>query len=155
MKVFSFHLVDIMIRFTELTMILYSVGKPYKTLVLTFILFIVFVYFFSVVGFAFLRDHFMLVQDSIAIGTTSTRLVIPECTSLVECLITTVSNGLKHDGGIGSYLVPVVPTSKAVWRVRVLFDMLFTILVITVLLNIVFGIIIDTYVSWFVYVFTY
>lgn len=61
----------------------------------------------------------------------------------------TPAEGFKNDGGLGGYLEPNLYQNDTVfnltWGMRLLYDNAFNLLLLTVLLNIVFGVIIDTF----------
>ena len=62
------------------------------------------------------------------------------------CIVTALNQGLRSGGGIGdvlrtpSYKEPLFPF-------RVIYDMLFFFVVIIIVLNLIFGVIIDTFAS--------
>ncbi|XP_046406859.1 inositol 1,4,5-trisphosphate receptor isoform X3 [Ischnura elegans] len=66
------------------------------------------------------------------------------CDSLVMCIVTTLNQGLRNGGGIGDILR--APSSKeALFVARVVYDLLFFFIVIIIVLNLIFGVIIDTF----------
>jgi len=66
------------------------------------------------------------------------------CDTLFMCLVTTMNQGLRNGGGIGDVLRQ--PSSKdPLFMVRVLYDILFFFVVIIIVLNLIFGVIIDTF----------
>lgn len=66
------------------------------------------------------------------------------CDSLVMCIITTMNHGLRNGGGIGDILRP--PSIKEpLYFARVVYDLLFFFVVIIIVLNLIFGVIIDTF----------
>ncbi|KAJ8601432.1 hypothetical protein CTAYLR_005917 [Chrysophaeum taylorii] len=77
--------------------------------------------------------------------------VIHHCDDLVNCFATVLHFGLLAGGGMGDYLsfeVGAVPGRDWSFRrrlARMLFDLSFFIIVVVLLLNLVFGIIIDTF----------
>ena len=77
-------------------------------------------------------------------------LLIRFCSSVWTCLLTTIDVSLKYDSGIGGFLEDPheVYEDKDGWIVlRFFYDNIFNILLIIVMLNIVAGIIIDTFGS--------
>lgn len=66
------------------------------------------------------------------------------CYSLTSCFISTVYNGMRAGGGIGEALGHLTIENEHYWF-RLIFDLSFFIFVIICLLNIIFGIIIDTF----------
>ncbi|KAI1296916.1 Inositol 1,4,5-trisphosphate receptor type 1 [Halotydeus destructor] len=66
------------------------------------------------------------------------------CDSLRMCMITTLNQGLRNGGGIGDVLRP--PSSEeSLFLPRVVYDLLFYFVVIIIILNLIFGVIIDTF----------
>ena len=66
------------------------------------------------------------------------------CNSLTQCFVSTVYNGMRAGGGIGEALGHLNQNSDH-YFFRLIFDLTFFIFVIICLLNIIFGIIIDTF----------
>ena len=66
------------------------------------------------------------------------------CDTLWMCIITTLNQGLRNGGGIGDVLRP--PSSnEPFYTLRLIYDMLFFFVVIIIVLNLIFGVIIDTF----------
>jgi inositol 1,4,5-triphosphate receptor type 1 len=66
------------------------------------------------------------------------------CETLIMCIITSLNKGLRNGGGIGDVLRS--PASSEGWFVaRVIYDLLFFFIVIIIVLNLIFGVIIDTF----------
>merc|ERR1719219_1374070 len=66
------------------------------------------------------------------------------CDSLFMCIVTTLNQGLRNGGGIGDVLRSP-SKSEALFPARVIYDMLFFFIVIIIVLNLIFGVIIDTF----------
>ena len=66
------------------------------------------------------------------------------CRNLVECFVFSMNSGVRAGGGIGDYL-GARRWGQPMHMRRVMFDFTFFVVVIICLLNIVFGIIIDTF----------
>ena len=66
------------------------------------------------------------------------------CDTLLLCLITTMNQGLRNGGGIGDVLRPP-SMHEPFFLPRVLYDMLFFFILIIIVLNLIFGVIIDTF----------
>jgi inositol 1,4,5-triphosphate receptor type 1 len=60
------------------------------------------------------------------------------------CIITTLNQGLRNGGGIGDVLRPPSST-EPFYTLRLIYDMLFFFVVIIIVLNLIFGVIIDTF----------
>lgn len=67
------------------------------------------------------------------------------CYTLVHCLLSNLNYGLRMGGGIGEFLSPISINQTSEYYTRILFDMLFFVIITFTLLNIIFGIIIDTF----------
>ncbi len=66
------------------------------------------------------------------------------CDSLIMCIVTTLNQGLRNGGGIGDVLrQPSI--EESLFAARVIYDMLFFFIVIIIVLNLIFGVIIDTF----------
>ncbi|XP_078339538.1 inositol 1,4,5-trisphosphate-gated calcium channel ITPR1-like isoform X2 [Crassostrea virginica] len=66
------------------------------------------------------------------------------CDSLIMCILTSLNHGLRNGGGIGDLLRK--PDSKEnLFVARVVYDLLFFFIVIIIVLNLIFGVIIDTF----------
>jgi hypothetical protein len=66
------------------------------------------------------------------------------CTSIIDCTTTTIYQGMRSD--IGSALNGVDPNSSN-WYSRFAYDLSYFIIITTVLMNVIFGIILDTFGS--------
>ncbi|VDK41879.1 unnamed protein product [Anisakis simplex] len=69
---------------------------------------------------------------------------IRSCETLRMCIITTLNWGLRNGGGIGDVLRNVAPDEESFFA-RIFYDMAFFIVLIVIVLNLVFGVIIDTF----------
>jgi hypothetical protein len=126
---FAFHLLDIVVRSELLKYVIKSVTANGKAIMLTACLALVVVYIYSIFGFLFFRSKF---------GAEA------GCDSMLMCLVTSINMGLRSGGGIGDIMEP--PTwTDADTHWRILYDSTFFFLVIVIMLNIIFGIIIDTF----------
>lgn len=66
------------------------------------------------------------------------------CDTLFMCIVTTLNHGLRNGGGIGDVLRP--PSSQEpLFFFRVVYDLMFYFIVIVIVLNLIFGVIIDTF----------
>jgi len=66
------------------------------------------------------------------------------CDSLLMCILTTLNQGLRNGGGIGDIL-RAPASSEPLYVARVIYDLLFFFVVIIIVLNLIFGVIIDTF----------
>ncbi|XP_068212186.1 LOW QUALITY PROTEIN: inositol 1,4,5-trisphosphate receptor [Palaemon carinicauda] len=66
------------------------------------------------------------------------------CSTLIMCIVTTLNHGLRSGGGIGDILRAPSKTEN-LFAARVVYDLLFFFIVIIIVLNLIFGVIIDTF----------
>uniref|UniRef100_A0A915PLW3 Inositol 1,4,5-trisphosphate receptor n=1 Tax=Setaria digitata TaxID=48799 RepID=A0A915PLW3_9BILA len=71
-------------------------------------------------------------------------LKVWSCQSLRMCILTTLNWGLRNGGGIGDVLRNVAPYEES-FLSRIVYDLTFFIVLIVIVLNLVFGVIIDTF----------
>ncbi|XP_040159892.1 inositol 1,4,5-trisphosphate receptor isoform X3 [Anopheles arabiensis] len=188
---FSILLFDVVYREETLLNVIRSVTRNGRSIILTAVLALILVYMFSIIGYMFFRDDFLVPVDeeysppaiptagdagctgdsatvshmvppdvveqvvqatcSKSPGTASTELAddggeMKErgCDSMIMCIITTLNQGLRNGGGIGDILR--APSRKETLFVpRVVYDLLFFFIVIIIVLNLIFGVIIDTF----------
>jgi hypothetical protein len=67
--------------------------------------------------------------------------------SLLHCFFSTVTYGLRYGGGVAELQPQQTsePWNRANYYLRFFFDIMFFIVIITIILNVVFGIIIDSF----------
>ena len=123
------------VRDDTLQNVIQSVTRNGRSIVVTGVLGVIIVYLFAVVAFLFLRDDFVLEIDDSAERT---------CDSLLLCIVTSMNQGLRNGGGIGDILKER-STEDPLFAARVVFDMLFFFVLIVIVLNLSFGVIIDTF----------
>uniref|UniRef100_A0A182TMK2 RyR/IP3R Homology associated domain-containing protein n=1 Tax=Anopheles melas TaxID=34690 RepID=A0A182TMK2_9DIPT len=187
---FSILLFDVVYREETLLNVIRSVTRNGRSIILTAVLALILVYMFSIIGYMFFRDDFLVPVDEEytppAIPTagdagcagdspTVSHMVPPGvveqvvqatcskppgtaseladdggemkergCDSMIMCIITTLNQGLRNGGGIGDILR--APSRKETLFVpRVVYDLLFFFIVIIIVLNLIFGVIIDTF----------
>mmetsp|Transcript_2988 Transcript_2988/g.401 ORF Transcript_2988/g.401 Transcript_2988/m.401 type:complete len:108 (+) Transcript_2988:126-449(+) len=99
------------------------------------ILGLVCIYIFSVFGYRYFADFYDHTMDID---------FVTYCESLFDCFLSTFNNGIRYGGGIGEALHPPLKESGLYWQ-RMVFDILFFVVIVLMLLNIIFGIIIDTF----------
>uniref|UniRef100_A0A158Q836 Inositol 1,4,5-trisphosphate receptor n=1 Tax=Elaeophora elaphi TaxID=1147741 RepID=A0A158Q836_9BILA len=66
------------------------------------------------------------------------------CQTLRMCILTTLNWGLRNGGGIGDVLRNVAPHEES-FLSRIVYDLTFFIVIVVIVLNLVFGVIIDTF----------
>ncbi|XP_011870183.1 PREDICTED: inositol 1,4,5-trisphosphate receptor isoform X1 [Vollenhovia emeryi] len=182
---YSVLLFDVVYREETLLNVIKSVTRNGRSIILTAVLALILVYMFSIIGFMFFKDDFLVPVDEEIISSieqkvtgtcsagdkencTATETISryaseaneqmgkPEiiniggelkertCDSLVMCIVTTLNQGLRNGGGIGDILR--APSSvEPLFVARVVYDLLFFFVVIIIVLNLIFGVIIDTF----------
>ncbi|XP_030748640.1 inositol 1,4,5-trisphosphate receptor isoform X3 [Sitophilus oryzae] len=166
---YSVLLFDVVYREETLLNVIRSVTRNGRSIILTAVLALILVYMFSIIGFMFFRDDFIVSvkkKDDETCEKLSDltghnykedstheycELVDPgeekkerACDSLRMCIVTTLNQGLRNGGGIGDILRE--PSSEeSLFVPRVVYDLLFFFVVIIIVLNLIFGVIIDTF----------
>lgn len=141
---YSFHLLDMVNRFPQLQSVIQSVTLNGNQLLMTAMLGFIIIYIYSAVAFIFLFDTFY--DDQVHAGLLN-RKGDSICQSMMHCFLSTINYGLRGGGGIGEFLPTqtAAPENRQGFYFRSAYDLTFFLLVITILLNIIFGIIIDTF----------
>ncbi|XP_070538210.1 inositol 1,4,5-trisphosphate-gated calcium channel ITPR3-like [Ptychodera flava] len=128
---FCFHLLHIVIMNQLLNRVLLAVTLNGLSLLWVFLFGFIVIYIYTVIGFGFLRSSF---DESEGLY----------CGNMFECLVTCVRFGLID--GLQQHLkIPDEENSFTAYALRAIYDITFYILIITIGLNIIFGIIVDTF----------
>ncbi|XP_069694590.1 inositol 1,4,5-trisphosphate receptor isoform X4 [Periplaneta americana] len=186
---YSVLLFDVVYREETLLNVIRSVTRNGRSIILTAVLALILVYMFSIIGYMFFKDDFLVSvdQDSVPDETEmpeptqtcpsdgtceynvdsknytqdgqvksnsqeSTQVSVSgggevkerACDSLIMCIVTTLNQGLRNGGGIGDIL-RAPSSTEALFVARVVYDLLFFFIVIIIVLNLIFGVIIDTF----------
>uniref|UniRef100_A0A8C3F4C5 Inositol 1,4,5-trisphosphate receptor n=1 Tax=Corvus moneduloides TaxID=1196302 RepID=A0A8C3F4C5_CORMO len=171
---YSILLFDLIYREETLFNVIKSVTRNGRSILLTALLALILVYLFSIVGFLFLKDDFILEvdrlpdndplgmqrnvetfmescsSDKISCSAAPTALEAdPEqweraCDTLLMCIVTVLNHGLRNGGGVGDILRKP-SKDESLFPARVVYDLLFFFIVIIIVLNLIFGVIIDTF----------
>uniref|UniRef100_A0A8C1Y5S6 Inositol 1,4,5-trisphosphate receptor n=1 Tax=Cyprinus carpio TaxID=7962 RepID=A0A8C1Y5S6_CYPCA len=159
---YSLLLFDLVNREETLLNVIKSVTRNGRSIVLTAVLGLILVYLFSIVGYMFFKDDFILEVNRIPNGTLGNPhshrhikanhkvmfILVDDveraCDSLWMCMITVLSHGLRSGGGVGDVLRKP-SKGERLFAARVVYDLLFFFLVIIIVLNLIFGVIIDTF----------
>ncbi|KNC81973.1 hypothetical protein SARC_05737 [Sphaeroforma arctica JP610] len=128
-------LFDLVFREDTLKNVIRSVTRNGVSILLTALLGLIVIYLFSIVGYVYLRDDFTI---QTANGEEEW------CDSLLMCIVTTMNNGLRNGGGIGDVL-RVRSKDEPLYGGRVVYDLMFYFIVIIIIMNLIFGVIIDTF----------
>ncbi|XP_035258144.1 inositol 1,4,5-trisphosphate receptor type 2 isoform X1 [Anguilla anguilla] len=162
---YSFLLLDLVYREETLLNVIKSVTRNGRSIILTAVLALILVYLFSIVGFLFLKDDFRMevdrlhfpgglnpppcskefCEDSIRLpGAEESDGTEPVCETLLMCIVTVLNQGLRNGGGVGDVLRKP-SKDEPLFAARVVYDLLFFFIVIIIVLNLIFGVIIDTF----------
>ncbi|XP_056887170.1 inositol 1,4,5-trisphosphate receptor type 1 isoform X2 [Takifugu flavidus] len=185
---YSLLLFDLVYREETLLNVIKSVTRNGRSIVLTAVLALILVYLFSIVGYIFFKDDFILEVDRVPNATTKgggslASVFVPAgmcqggtdqnctaraqregdrdrvggdgdgdededvertCDSLLMCIVTVLSHGLRSGGGVGDVLRKP-SKEEPLFAARVIYDLLFFFMVIIIVLNLIFGVIIDTF----------
>uniref|UniRef100_A0A8C9W0J4 Inositol 1,4,5-trisphosphate receptor n=1 Tax=Scleropages formosus TaxID=113540 RepID=A0A8C9W0J4_SCLFO len=155
---YSLLLFDLVYREETLLNVIKSVTRNGRSIVLTAVLALILVYLFSIVGYIFFKDDFILEVDripNVTVGKVlntsfleSSEDVFEDkehtCDSLLMCIVTVLSHGLRSGGGVGDVLRRP-SKEEPLFAARVIYDLLFFFMVIIIVLNLIFGVIIDTF----------
>lgn len=126
---FAFHLLDIVARSEMLKYVIKSITLNGKALILTAFLAFVVIYIYSIFGFLFYRTKF--------------NEEVP-CDNMLMCLVAAINYGMRSGGGIGD-VMEAPNWNERDSSFRVMFDYTFFFVVIVLMLNMIQGIIIDTF----------
>ncbi|XP_056413537.1 inositol 1,4,5-trisphosphate receptor type 3 isoform X2 [Hyla sarda] len=175
---YSILLFDLIYREETLFNVIKSVTRNGRSILLTALLALILVYLFSIVGFLFLKDDFIMEVDRLPqapptmsqsmrsnafaeycgkdqTDCTSEVTVLDNaeeeddgteraCDTLLMCIVTVLNHGLRNGGGVGDILRKP-SKDESLFPARVIFDLLFFFIVIIIVLNLIFGVIIDTF----------
>ncbi|XP_053725240.1 inositol 1,4,5-trisphosphate receptor type 1 isoform X1 [Synchiropus splendidus] len=182
---YSLLLFDLVYREETLLNVIKSVTRNGRSIVLTAVLALILVYLFSIVGYIFFKDDFLLAVDRIpnktlehgaslineffsggrcqkengencskeamvdaSVAIQPSAVVIEDkestCDTLLMCIVTVLSHGLRSGGGVGDVLRKP-SKGEPLFAARVIYDLLFFFMVIIIVLNLIFGVIIDTF----------
>ena len=133
---FCLHLFDITFKFEDLKKVFIAIKVNVKPLVLTFMLMVIFMYAFGVIGFTLptVRDDF--------VGS--------HCDTVFECFMSMFDDALRNGdaGGVmgaASWRAADTPSDSSARVATTLFMQLYYFLVLIFMLNAIFGIILDSF----------
>ncbi|KAL1529829.1 hypothetical protein AB1Y20_000761 [Prymnesium parvum] len=132
---FSVHLLDIVNKSRELQDVFKAVTTNGSSIMLTAILGSIIVYIYTIVAFRLFRSDMVL--DNYPDED------IDLCDDLLVCFLNTFNEGLRA-GDVGAIIDPASPGDSS-YAVKLIFELSYYVFVITIILNLVFGIIIDTF----------
>ena len=132
---FSYLLLEIVTRFKTLQNVLVAIKNPYKELILIFILWIILIYYFSIIGYVWFRDSEFPRPDK-------------DCNSLLKCVATIFHQNNRMDNGISGYLNPRnEKQGKNPFTWRFFYDEIGNLMLKILIVNMISGIIIDNFAA--------
>ena len=132
---FSYLLLEIVTRFKTLQNVLVAIKNPYKELILIFILWIILIYYFSIIGYVWFRETEFPRPDK-------------DCNSLLKCVATIFHQNNRMDNGISGYLNPRNEhPSKNPFTWRFFYDEIGNLMLKILIVNMISGIIIDNFAA--------
>ena len=132
---FSYLLLEIVTRFKTLQNVLLAIKKPYKELILIFILWIILIYYFSIIGYVWFRTDQFPKPDK-------------DCNSLLKCVATIFHQNNRMDNGISGYLIKRnIKSSKNPFTGRFFYDEIANLMLKILIVNMISGIIIDNFAA--------
>jgi len=134
----AYHLIDIVYGSEILKNVLRAVTFNGIQLLMTALLAMIVLYFFAIIEFLVMRNNMYLPDDF-----PSERV----CDNMLNCYLVTVREGLLNGGGMADYMIGRSVDDKPNYIARFLFDLSFFVIVIIILMNVIFGIIIDTFAA--------
>merc|ERR1719312_604155 len=121
---YSILLMDIVYHETTLRQAVSSIFSNLRSILFTFILAVVIIYYFAIVGYILLQDDFLIeIAPTHSMGEIDT-MKERSCDTLWMCFVTTLNQGLRNGGGIGDVLRQPSRTER---------------------LDLIFGVIVDTF----------
>src|SRR3990167_4204527 len=134
---YSILLFDVLKLSRTMTRITLALYKNLKLFGLTLLLALFILYFYSVIGFNYFPRDYLHGSDMVYKNY---------CHTLLDCFISTANNGLRARGGIGEALGSQYREAGDYWQ-RIAFDFTFFLVIMVLLLNVIFGVIIDSFSS--------
>jgi len=130
-------------RIPTLQNVIKSVTQNFEQLGLTVLLLMIIVYIFTSLTFFYIQvnmyDWDVNAYDSDIVGENN-------CLTMFQCYVTMLDKGLRFGGGIGDITEPIhFGNMNETYYVKLAHDASFHIIVKVILLNVLFGIIIDTF----------
>lgn len=146
---YSLLLLDVIHREDTLWNVIQCVIRNAKSVILTALLAVIIIYLFAICGYIFLKDDFVLgvspkAENQLIPLDDSSEVRERVCDTLLFCIITTLNKGLRNGGGIGDVLREP-STAESLYFFRVVYDLMFFFVVIIIVLNLIFGVIIDNF----------
>lgn len=137
---FSFMMLDIIGRSEMLKNVIRSVTQNLGQFMMTGLLGIIVIYVFSTI------TYFSSMKDTMNFMDNTDDWTFSMCSSLPHCFLTILNFGMRQGGGIGEAIAyPQFDEDLSAYMGRFSFDLVYFIFINTIYLDILFGIIIDTF----------
>lgn len=137
---YSVLMLDMAVWFDDMINVINAISYNMNQLFYTLILGIVVMYNYTLFAYTYIDDTFF----NSSIGSNGGENM---CTNLIQCFLTIFSLGPRSSGGIGDMLLrqSFKPENRETFYVRYFFDLSCFLLINLIFMNILFGIIIDTF----------
>jgi len=145
---FAFGLLDFASKSPEIRIVASVLAQNVRSIMMTLVFMLIVIYMFAVFGYLHLAEWFFYVEEY-SLGDDQ---AIPSCTSLLQCFLTVLDDGLRAND-IGANIEPVRSPDitelsthfYVIYYVTTIYSLAFWFIVCIILLNIIFGIIIDSF----------
>jgi hypothetical protein len=127
--VYSLQLFTIFNLFPTMQSVIYSVRVRYKQFISATLLILIIILFYSSVSFYLFRNQFMNGDENL-------------CDSFLHCFLTLINNGIRAGQGFG---FPIKSINDKLYYPAFIAEWLFYFSIILIMLNIINGIIVDTF----------
>ena len=136
---YAFNLLDVINRFQTLQNVIKAITYNKTQLILTTMLGLLILYVYALFAFYFLSDTFYMET----VGQEGENV----CTTILQCLLTVISLGPRSFGSIGDQIMKqsFENNNKVRYYIRWVYDFTCFAVINIIFLNIIFGIIIDTF----------
>jgi inositol 1,4,5-triphosphate receptor type 3 len=136
---YAFHLLDVINRFQTLQNVIKAITYNKTQLILTTMLGLLIIYIYALFAYYFVNDTFYMSS----VGDAGENV----CTTVIQCLLTVISLGPRSSGSIGDVLLrqSFEDSNKIRYYIRWVYDFTCFAVINIIFMNIIFGIIIDTF----------
>lgn len=137
----AFNLMLVVYSIPTLRTFISAITMNGRQLLLTSFMGVIMLYLFSIIGFLVFSNQYNPDDDNNNAASAKSHV---NCETLLQCFAYILDQGLRAGGGVGDVMQPWTWGNRRMLA-RLTYDMLFYALVTVVFLNILFGIIIDTF----------
>ena len=145
---YAFVLLDVVSMSEHMKNAVRAVTRPISSLCSVFVLFVLVVLIFAILGFFIFDEPFIINGEELGFDDAGTLVGEDNsfCSSPMGCFWT-VAYGAVRAGDIAEIMTDISPDQGSHYFIRMVFDMLFFIILGVLLFDMVTGIIVDTFVS--------